>query len=807
MGRVNVVRPDGTAVSVEEGQVAALERLGYRREAAPEAEARAREKETEAFYDTGGQKLKAFGEGVAGGLTLGLADLVLDDIDTREREAYLPGWTLAGQVTGAVAPALLSGGSGAVGTAARATPAAKAVLAGERVAARLGGGAVTRGAVSAGVEGAISSAGIEAGRVLTDGRPDTIESFTTEVGLSALFGAGAGAALGGGISGLGQIGKRAEQRLATRLAKAEDAPPWAGDAGETVRAEVGSHLDEAEKSIRRELVAQREAAEGFSKAADDFRVANNPEVKLIGQERARLELLRDASDDGLAKIARDRFDPEEFAAMAPKAQEKAIRRQVAAMRAEAGEDAFKALDERLAEAMSGNQSVVDDILEAKPGQTADTAAGRTPPPSVELEQKAIQAGSKALNLEFKLHRMDAVRDALSPQRLAELTPQELVEAIETAKDVLSKVDNVSVAGVRSSYEKFLEASGVPPTAGLLPADIAKAVGVPPRLFQTLDDGDVPFLAAWAHMRPSPGAPKSVRLPKAAQTISPQAEHESRAVRVAGKALRYLGGRAAKSALGGGFGSYMLGWQAVDAAWSGRLGAMMRGAKAHVAERIDRSLARMARLEKAKPPAAAVGVAVSRLTPEQYAEASGEVHTMAGAGGREALYMATTHLRSVDPDLADKVIEDGMRRAQYLSKILPKPPPSGLFPNTRWTPSPVDLAKVAQSVRIAEDPATAVELMGEGRLTPQAAECFRETSPALFEKVAMSLVAYASEHPDASPVVKRQISMMLGVPADTLQLYTAQLQAHFGPEPPEPGPAQTAKPAPSMPTQAQAITER
>src|SRR5215207_6323580 len=151
MGRVNVIRPDGSAASVDESQLGALERLGYRREQAPEAEARAAEKATEAYYDSPTQKAKAFGEGIASGLTLGAADLLLDDIETREREAHLPGWTAGGEILGAVAPALLSGGSSTTASLARVTPAAKAAILGERVAVRVGGGAITRGATSAAV--------------------------------------------------------------------------------------------------------------------------------------------------------------------------------------------------------------------------------------------------------------------------------------------------------------------------------------------------------------------------------------------------------------------------------------------------------------------------------------------------------------------------------------------------------------------------------------------------------------------------------------------------------------------------------
>jgi hypothetical protein len=82
--------------------------------------------EAEEYGDVGSQ-IGAGLEGVAQGATLGgygaVAGAISDDYDAerRLRQQYNPSTALAGEVVGAVAPALLSGGTGALGTAARFT--------------------------------------------------------------------------------------------------------------------------------------------------------------------------------------------------------------------------------------------------------------------------------------------------------------------------------------------------------------------------------------------------------------------------------------------------------------------------------------------------------------------------------------------------------------------------------------------------------------------------------------------------------------------------------------------------------------
>lgn len=845
MGRINLVRPDGSVASVDEASAPALRRIGYRDEQHEEGVERAAEAQTEAYYDTPGQKAIAFTEGAAEGVTLGIAELLLDDESSREREKYLPGWKTGGEIFGAVAPVLVSGGSSAGASAARLTPTALASRAGERVASRVAKGAVGKAAVSAGVEGGISAAGLTAAKVLTDQSPDSIESFVSDVGLGTLFGVGAGAALGGGIGAIGQVGRSAQRRIADRAARAESVPAWKTAEADSLRSNLDLHIDDAAKSIEREIstltaeiephVVKIDAEEALhygqipaypdliqqaldEKAMRKAAGASAEELAAIDRRIVRLGNEMDAGG-GPRAGGRPKPEPQGPGPEAKTGAGKNLARGTPEQATGAGKGPKQPAPRSPTQGTRPLQAVeeleikgvADDLRKADPSAREVDYEGYTA-----ASQQAAKMETEMEALSWRLKGLEEVRQSLKPQALAKLSPSDLVETLEKAKTTLRSTP--AYAGVRQAYEGFLDEMGVnAQLAGLTPADLAEAAGVPPKLWSTLEQDDLPALAVWAHLRaPRNAAGKAIPIPGVSPGGGGEKGKAGALTRLTGKALRYLGGRAAKAATGGGFGAYMLGWQAVDAAWSGKLGGLMRGAKAATAARVDKSLAKLAGMEKgARPAGKAAGPVASLLagggregyTPKEYEEATREVHAMAGAQGREALYAATMNLRLVDPELADKVVEQAMSRMRYLAGVLPKPPPQGLFPNPRWAPSPVDQAKTQGVVQVVLDPPSAVEAMAAGRLTPQMAQAFRETAPALFEKVAQSLMDFASQNPDASPFVKRQVSMMLGVPADSLQLYTAQLQAHFGESAPEPGPALSAKAPPSTPTQAQVLTER
>jgi len=186
------------------------------------------ERKTREKYGEGiGAEAAAAGLGALRGASLGLSDVAISEIGgpdankaLRRYREFNPTATLGGEIAGAVMPALLGGVGGAVGTAARFTPAgsiARLGLATERgVATALAGrgagaaGAILRGMVPLAAGSAVEGALYGGGEAVTEavlGDPEmTAEQFLTHVGVGALLGGGAGGTLGlGGLAAKGAI--------------------------------------------------------------------------------------------------------------------------------------------------------------------------------------------------------------------------------------------------------------------------------------------------------------------------------------------------------------------------------------------------------------------------------------------------------------------------------------------------------------------------------------------------------------------------------------------------------------------------
>jgi hypothetical protein len=215
-GRVQLRDERGGAFSVPEEQVGeALSGGEFRLETPDEWDEREKVRER----STLGQQAILGAEKFGRGATFGLSEAAAVGFGgeeyrraAQERAEVNPGIAMAAEITGAVAPALLSGGAGALGTAARLTPAAqvgRAGLAAERLAARalapLGesfAAQLAQKAARAGAQGAVEGAAYGLGTSLADSALEGTE-WTAERALSgmadaALYGLGGGAALGAG---------------------------------------------------------------------------------------------------------------------------------------------------------------------------------------------------------------------------------------------------------------------------------------------------------------------------------------------------------------------------------------------------------------------------------------------------------------------------------------------------------------------------------------------------------------------------------------------------------------------------------
>lgn len=210
MGKVILIRPDGTRLQVDEDAADRLKVLGYRQEDTGETLAHATAEANQEFFTRPSQVAKAAVEGAASGLTLGVSDpllKLLGDDDIGQRAAYNPGTRLASEFVGAIAPALLTGGATAPVSGVRGASTLGKVLAhtpaGALAKATSGLGTVTRGVV----EGAAYGAGGAVSHAALSGDPLTSESV--------LAGAGWGSFLGGGLG----VAVKGAEKVGSKLAE------------------------------------------------------------------------------------------------------------------------------------------------------------------------------------------------------------------------------------------------------------------------------------------------------------------------------------------------------------------------------------------------------------------------------------------------------------------------------------------------------------------------------------------------------------------------------------------------------------
>lgn len=214
--KITLVRRDGSYLTATREEAEKLKLLGYREETPVEAHERDARRGEEAFYTQPLEQVKAGAEAFGRGLSVGLTDYAFGDEDTAKRaEHNAGGINTALEITGALAPILLSGGTGAVAQIASKTPtalASRGAIAGAEAVGLTGGKAVIAG-------GALEGAGIGAASTFNhawlSGDPLTGEAVLHGVGWGAVFGAGLSAA-GVGIS-------KAASKAQGAITKAEDA--------------------------------------------------------------------------------------------------------------------------------------------------------------------------------------------------------------------------------------------------------------------------------------------------------------------------------------------------------------------------------------------------------------------------------------------------------------------------------------------------------------------------------------------------------------------------------------------------------
>lgn len=243
-------------------------------------------------------------EALARGATVGLSDVALTELG-RDPEKLAAGRERLGdagtllEVTGAVAPMILSGGAGAVGTAARAAPSARLAASGTRVAKGvegvLGGGRAAK-LTGAGAGAAYETAAYGAGAMLTEralGGPEItgerlLQGVGTSAGIGMLLGvAGRGVAMGAPAAARGLEAAAGKAReLGTDVAGLAASAVLGPKAGFAVRAlgRAGKAADDLPTLQTSARYARGAATETEILAAREGRKAAKYEELLAGAE-------------------------------------------------------------------------------------------------------------------------------------------------------------------------------------------------------------------------------------------------------------------------------------------------------------------------------------------------------------------------------------------------------------------------------------------------------------------------------------------------------------------------------------------
>jgi hypothetical protein len=251
-GTINVITPEGQTTAIPLEQLAQAINAGYSIETQGAGLSRAADEGKLANYDGIGATVEAAVQGGLRGATFGLSDVIQrglgdeqDVEDLRLLERAHPTASTIGEIGGAIAPALLSGGGGIGGSLARATPAGAAARLGTRIAEA----GAERGALakigllgaSGAAEGAAQGAGAYVSDVALDNKPLSAEGFLGAMGSGAFWGGGAGLALGVTERALTSARKLFPSQQITRQA--------ADDAERAATGELDSALADGEEMV------------------------------------------------------------------------------------------------------------------------------------------------------------------------------------------------------------------------------------------------------------------------------------------------------------------------------------------------------------------------------------------------------------------------------------------------------------------------------------------------------------------------------------------------------------------------------
>lgn len=483
-GPATVETDDAILFETEEGisealtpeQLALRERVGTGPEGAEvtpsQLAALRRAQVTDQVYGGLGQQAITAAEGFASGLTFGLTDVLQTEegaYNAALRAQANPFTRSASTVLGAVAPSILTGGSGAAASLARLTPAGRVAALTGSIAARGGSsltGRVAAGAAAGFVDGAAAGVGNYLAQISLDEDADfSAESLLAAAGKGGLT----GAALGGALPAVGRLSEsvaarvsgRADDQALGRLGEdvLEAGAKRAGRGARAARAKAAGKADElirdtegALRTARREYISFKAVApRGFG---DDAQRALGRLAKSIDDKA--LASVDTALDDALTIAAARGTDDATQAALK--------------IRAKSAGDSYKAASAEAREWIETYTRTSKNATE----EVADALSERGA-----ISMARLDDAKALLDETLAAVRGDAATaaTATAPGRFRRLadTAQNVAGALEVAQDLgaplgLPSVRSIPVIGdAMSAYLKLKAGLRVARQSGLVPS--------------------------------------------------------------------------------------------------------------------------------------------------------------------------------------------------------------------------------------------------------------------------------------------------------------------------------------------------
>jgi hypothetical protein len=633
-------------------------------------------------------------------------------LERQEANPLVHGIAKVGTIVGTT---IASGGLGAAGKAARATPLGAITHLGERIAkSGVNVGKASRAArigLGGAVEGGLTGVGQGVQELVATDEPLTVERIAStlggNVGSGVLIGGGANLAVAGAGKAL-RVAKKSLDNLASRTAKesAEVADNLAGMDAKQLRqaqkAEVGrikSEVDVAHKQEldaietarapkREELVGSLKAHRETLKEEKIWLATKDLDAKAVGNVGEISKISYDAD-----KSIRSMLNNPKHLAQNPGRALEALQRQ-----------------ENALEMLAKNEPELRSLFAADKSGTR--AASLDAIPTAIERNRALQAQVRELAAKPSSARLVEIEGLKATPSSAHL------DEIAAARDALSTRgqkgfgQQIAQGAVYSGVTGAVAALPIPGSSFIAPLIGGKAAN---------------FVSE-----------------KLMGALGKSAHEAAKRTSAAVGAFLDVGGKIAPAAPV--LATKALGGVSYDAS-----APKKRPAKS------ESRPTRLAELYKAR----------SGEIRQQTAYAQGGRSTMTRAA-RESVAAHFAPIAALDPILADRLESQVVRGREFLANKLPRRPDMGIMqigPDD-WQPSDMEMRSWARSVAAVEDPGGIEERLTDGSLTPEDAEVMREVYPERYADIVRQIVEKLPDLQESLPYHRRlALSMFADVPVD------------------------------------------